>query len=143
MIHFDVKELIPQREPMIMVDALTACGETVTETRFTVSDNCIMVENDCLTAEGMLENVAQTCACRLGYFNKIAGKTVKIGYIGAVKDYKVNRLPVVGERLLTRVEIREEIFGITLVDATVLSEGETLSTCSMKIAISDIDAINE
>lgn len=136
----DIEQLIPQRAPMVMIDAMTHCDELTTSTKLEVRGCNIFVEDNHLTAEGMLESIAQTCAARIGYLNILAGATVKLGFIGAVKDYIVNSLAAVGEVIETTITVKEEIFGITLVDAVVESGGMVLATTTMKIALSDIDA---
>jgi len=139
-IDIDLFEIIPQRPPMVMIDGIVSCDETTTVTRFTVCPDCIFVENNHLTAEGMLENIAQTCAARIGYFNHCAGHTLKIGFIGAVKSFVLSQRPQINETVETLITVREEIFGITLVDASITLNGNEIASTTMKIALSDIDA---
>ncbi|MDE7473874.1 MAG: pseudouridylate synthase [Muribaculaceae bacterium] len=133
-------DIIPQRPPMVMIDSLVLCDSDATVTLFTIPTDCILVDDNCLTAEGMLENIAQTCAARIGYLNLQAGATVKLGFIGAVKDFTVSERPTTGSLIRTVVTVREEIFGITLVDADIYLENRLIANTTMKIALSDIDA---
>ena len=133
-------DIIPQRPPMVLIDSLVQCDSTATVTQYQVPADCLLVDNGKLTAEGMLENIAQTCAARIGYLNLQAGATVKLGFIGAVKDFIANERPNVGDKIRTQVTVREEIFGITLVDADIFSGDKALAHTTMKIALSDIDA---
>lgn len=130
-----VTELLPQRPPFVMIDCLTGFSETTTETRLTVRDDNVLVQDGRLSVYGLVENIAQTCAARLGYASYILHKPVRIGFIGAVRGCKVKRLPLVGETLETRIEVKEEIFGLTLVDAEVRLDGETIAETQMKIAL--------
>lgn len=139
-IDTDLYEIIPQRPPMVMIDCLKSCDDTTTVTGLTVSPDCILVENGELTAEGMLENIAQTCAARIGYLNHQAGHTVKLGFIGAVKSFNVATRPKVAETITTKIVVKEEIFGITLVDADISLNGDVIAETTMKIALSDIEA---
>lgn len=139
-IDIDIYDIIPQRPPMVMIDNLLSCDQTMTETDFVIKDDCIFVSRDRLTAEGMLENIAQTCAARIGYLNTLEGNAVKLGFIGAVKDFHAIELPEVGNRIVTSVIVKEEIFGITLVDAFISLNGNKIAQTTMKIALSDIDA---
>lgn len=66
-----VTALLPQQPPFIMIDALTDFSEKETATRLTVRKDNIFVERGLLTAYGVLENMAQTCAARLGYANYV------------------------------------------------------------------------
>ena len=83
-----------------------------------------------------MENIAQTCAARIGYVNKyILRKGIQVGLIGAVRNMEIRRLPRVGEIITTRVEVKEEIFGMTLAEAVVESGGDVLAATEMKIAV--------
>lgn len=130
-----VTELLPQRPPFVMIDSLTGFSETTTETRLTVRDDNVLVQDGRLSVYGLVENIAQTCAARLGYASYILHKPVRIGFIGAVRGCKIKRLPLVGETLETRIEVKEEIFGLTLVDAEVRLDGEVIAETQMKIAL--------
>ena len=130
-----VTELLPQRPPFVMIDSLTGFSETTTETRLPVRDDNVLVQDGRLSVYGLVENIAQTCAARLGYASYILHKPVRIGFIGAVRGCKIKRLPLVGETLETRIEVKEEIFGLTLVDAEVRLDGETIAETQMKIAL--------
>ena len=66
----DIHELLPQQEPFVMVDTLTFFNEKETSTTFTVREDNIFVEDGVLNECAIAENIAQTCAARLGYINK-------------------------------------------------------------------------
>ena len=109
---------------------------TVTETE--VSAQNIFVEEGRFrfTASGLIENIAQTCAARIGYVNKyILKKGIQIGFIGAVRHMEILDLPKVGDIITTTVDVKEEVFGMTLAEATVRCGEKTLVTTEMKIAI--------
>lgn len=135
-----MQELIPQRPPFVMVDRLTAFDPVVTRTELAIGDDNIFVENGFLTASGVTENIAQTCAARMGYINLMNSQTVKLGFIGAIRNLEIHRLPRAGETIETTIEVREEVFGMTLVDAAVYAGSGLIATSEMKIALSDIDA---
>ena len=135
-----ILDLIPQRPPFVMVDRVVAFDRICTTTTFTVLEDCIFIEDGHLRAIGLVENVAQTCAARMGYINILDQENVKLGFIGAVKEMSFLRLPAVGETLFTSITVREEVFGMTLVDAEVRSGDEVIATAEMKIALSETDA---
>ncbi len=135
-----LKELIPQRPPFVMIDRLLSCDMVFTVTELEVRDDNIFVANGRLTAEGLMENIAQTCAARMGYINLSRGDKVKIGVIGSVNSYEIFRTPKVGERIVTTIEVLEELFQITLVKAVVKCEDEELAEANMKIALMDMDS---
>lgn len=123
-----------------MIDRLVKFDFAEVESLMTVTADNILVEDGLLTAPGLIENVAQTCAARIGYINYINNRAVKLGFIGAIRDFRIHALPRVGDTLETRVTVREEVFGLTLVDAVVACNGRTLAETEMKIALSDIDS---
>ena len=131
-----LNELLPQRPPFVMIDRLVSCDEVFAVTELTVREDNIFVEDERLTSSGLIENIAQTCAARIGFVNKyILKKGIQIGFIGAVRNLEILSLPQVGQTITTKVEVVEEVFGMTLAKATVTCEGETLVTTEMKIAL--------
>jgi predicted hotdog family 3-hydroxylacyl-ACP dehydratase len=132
------RELLPQQSPFIMIDCLTKFDEKITETSFEVRDDNIFVENGKLNACALAENIAQTCAARLGYVNKyILKKDVQIGFIGAIKNLSVVETPSVGDILTTRIEVLQDIMGVTLVDAQIVCNNKVIVKAQMKIAIAE------
>lgn len=132
----DIHTLLPQQEPFVMIDTLVAFDEQNTVTETTINEGRMFVADNLLTEAGIIENIAQTCAARIGYVNKyILKEEIKIGYIGAVSKLEFAALPAVGDTITTSVVVREEVFGVTLADATVTCNGRTIVTTEMKIAI--------
>ena len=86
-----------------------------------------------------MENIAQTCAARVGFYNKyILHKDVQVGFIGAVRNFVVYSLPAVGSVIETRVDILEDVFGMTMADAQVRCGEELLATAEIKLAVRDV-----
>ena len=134
--RIDIHTLLPQQEPFVMVGSLIQIDEKSFATETVVKAENIFVDDGRLSASGLIENIAQTCAARIGFVNKyILKKGIQIGFIGAVRNLEVVKLPKVGQTITTKVEVVEEVFGMTLANATVTCEGETLVTTEMKIAI--------
>ena len=130
-----ILELLPQRPPFIMVDHLTNYSETQSSCDLTVRADNVFCENGKLAAAGLIEHIAQTCAARLGYFNKYVLKAgVRLGFIGEVKDLDIIRLPREGEQIETTITVVQEIFDVTLVSAEVRVGTEVIATTSLKIA---------
>lgn len=131
----DIHELLPQQEPFVMVGRLCHFDMDKTVTKTKISDSNIFVENGVFTTPGIIENIAQSCAARIGYVNKyILKKCVQIGFIGAVRNMNLYRCPKVGEEIETTIITIEEIFGMTLVSATVRAGDEIIAESEMKIA---------
>lgn len=131
----DIHTLLPQQEPFVMVGTLTHFEMTHIETETVISADNLFVNDGRFAASGLMENMAQTCAARLGYINKyILMKGVQLGYIGAVRNMQVHELPKVGDKITTTVDVREEVFGMLLVDATVRCGDRLIAETEMKIA---------
>ena len=139
----DVLELLPQRPPFVMIDKLLNFDEVNTTTCFQVRADNIFVEGEVLNPCALVENIAQTCAARMGYINHyIYKENVKLGFIGAIKRLEILRPARKGEVLSTSIEVMQEVGAVTMVNATVKVGEETLVTAEMKIALSDIEAVN-
>lgn len=135
-----LKELIPQRPPFVMIDRLVSSDAVYSVTELEVRPDNVFVADGRLAVAGLVENIAQTCAARIGYINLNSGETVKIGVIGSISNLNVNRTPRVGEQLVTTIQLLEEVFQVTLVEAVVKSGEEELARCNMKIALTDMDS---
>ena len=132
----DIHELLPQQEPFVMVGQLVHFDITRTVTETTIGSENMFVENGQMTASGLIENIAQTCAARIGYVNKyILKKGIQIGFIGAIRNLEVKALPAVGDTIHTTVDVVEEVFGMILANASIECNGKTMVTTEMKIAI--------
>ena len=136
--EIDVHTLLPQQEPFVMIHQLISYDEVRTVTSFTVTEDHLYYEDGTLNAYALIENIAQTCAARMGYINQyINNEKVSIGFIGAVRNLEISALPRTGQTIRTTVEVVEEVFGMTLAHASVTCEGETLVTTEMKIALKE------
>ena len=133
--------ILPQREPFVFVDRLEHYDDVETVTSFTVREGHLLVADGYLTAPGVLENMAQSSAARIGYMCKfILHVPVRVGYIGAIRKFRVHRLPAVGETLTTTIIFREDVFGITLTDAVVRVGTEIIAEASLKTALGEKEA---
>lgn len=141
--EIDVLTLLPQRPPFVMIDRLAHFDPVRTVTEFTVSADCLFFSDGRLDPCAMVENIAQTCAARMGFLNQyVYCEKVKLGFIGGIKNLSVFRAPRLGEKITTTITVVEEVMKLTLVEATVMSGEETIATAEMKIALSDIEAEN-
>ena len=134
----DIHELLPQQEPFVMISSLVRFDMQTTVTETIVSADNMFVEDGVFTASGIVENIAQTCAARIGYVNKyILKKGIQLGFIGAIRDLKVKDLPKVGDTITTTISVIDSVFGMTLVDAVVLNNGAEVASAQMKIAVKE------
>lgn len=132
-----ITNLIPQRPPFVMVDRLVYCdmNDAVTEMRI-LSDN-LFCEEGLLSQTGMIENMAQSCAARMGWVCMTRHEGVKIGVIGEIRDCMFIRQPKENELLTTEVHIVEDVFNLTLAQVTMKVGEEVLASTHIKIALVD------
>lgn len=134
--EIDIHELLPQQEPFVMIGRLVHFDMERTVTETDITEGNIFVEDGEFTSAGIIENIAQTCAARIGYVNKyIYKKGIKIGFIGAIRNLRIEQLPRVGDTLTTAIDTLEEVFGVTLVKGTVTVGDLPVAECHMKIAL--------
>ena len=86
MTNYDIKSLIPQREPILLVDALVGVEGDMARTQLTVRRDNSFVGDDGLLAEpGLIEHIAQSASAFAGYKAMEAGASEPpVGYIGEV-----------------------------------------------------------
>ena len=137
----DIHSLLPQRDPFVAVDSLVHYDEREVVTETVVKADSLFTEDGRLTAAGLMENIAQSCAARIGFrtLYVMGLDKVDIGVIGALRNMEIHALPLAGQTLTTRVTVKEEAFDITLVEASVRSEGQLMAEGEMKIALKNED----
>ena len=134
--QIDVHELLPQQEPFVMVSRLVHLDDVRTICETDIHADNIFVEHGRFAASGLIESIAQTCAARMGYINKILLKRdVQIGFIGAIRNLEVYALPKAGRQITIIVDVKDEVFGITLASAAVKDSERMLMSTEIKIAI--------
>ena len=124
-------DLIPQRDPIVMIDKFVGITNGISETQLTIKDNNIFVENGCFTEFGLIEHIAQSAAARVGYICKNECKPIPIGYIGAISNMEIVFLPKINDMLETRIEILQDVFNITLIKAESFTDGRLAASCQM------------
>ena len=135
-----ILELIPQRPPFVMVDKLIYFEGKIAKTQFTITpDNVMLADDGTLSAGGIIENMAQTCAARIGYINKfLESKTAKIGVIGSIKNLTINSFPKAGDVLTTTVEETfSGMLNMTMLNAKIECEGTIIAEGEIKVALTD------
>lgn len=134
----DIHTLLPQQEPMVMVERLAMFSETAIITETEIHADKLFAANGVLTTAGIMENIAQTCAARIGYVNKyILHRGIQVGVLAAISGLKVVAHPHVGDTITTTVRIVERLMGIMLAEASVESAGKLMATTRIKLALKE------
>ena len=129
----EIKDYIPQREPIIMVDSFYGIDDKKSFSGLTIKEDNLFVEAGLLIEAGIIEHIAQSCALRVGYHYRQQQLPIPTGYIGAVKNMKIRSLPQAGQQLFTTATILRELFDITLVSIKVEVNQILIATGEMKI----------
>ena len=124
-----------------MIDRLYSCDEKNVRTGFTPSEKNIFSENGFFTEPGLIENMAQSAAAGTGYFFISRKQPVPVGFIGAIKDFKLLRLPEISEPLETEINVVAEVMNASVIKAKVSSHGEEIASCEMKIFLLEANQI--
>lgn len=133
----DIRTLLPQKPPMVLVDKLISADEKSATTALLIREDNIFVSEGQLNAYALIEVMAQTAAAQLGYDNSLRGDNdVKIGYIGAVKRMQIEKVPKVGKTVLTRMEVQEDFGNMKLVTAESFVDDRKIAMAELTIALS-------
>ena len=136
----DVHTVLPQQEPFVMVGHLISFSADASTTETEITGTNIFVDHGYFSPSGMMENIAQTCAARVGFYNKyVLHKDVQVGFIGSVRNYVINELPPVGTVIHTKVDILQDIFGMTLANAEVVSGDTVYATAEIKLSVRNVE----
>jgi len=134
----NIKNLIPQKEPFVMVDSLRSYTKSCAISSLTIQKNNLFIENRKFNEAGVIENMAQTVALHTGYEYFLKGMDAPTGYIGAIKNINIFKLPLLDETISTEVRVIQEFMGVTLVEIEVFNEqNEKIASCQMKTVISE------
>ncbi len=134
----DIKDLLLQRAPILMVDALSDTNGEEAHTTFTICPgNFFLREDGRLEAVGLIEHIAQSASAFAGYRARLAGAVEPpTGYIGEVKNFRCRYCPQTGDELRTSIRLGAEAGGVVLLYGET-RVGETIAAeTQMKIFIS-------
>lgn len=126
-------EYIPQAPPFEMIDTLVMADEKTAVTAFTVREGHLFVDNNLFSEPGLIENMAQTAAAGTGYHAAQNGIKPPVGFIGAIKNFEVVQLPMVGDTIRTTTEVLHTVMNATIVQAAIHLNGEKIAEAEFKI----------
>jgi predicted hotdog family 3-hydroxylacyl-ACP dehydratase len=129
----DIKTLIPQGPPFIMVDRLLFSDGPTTRTSFRVAADNPLTTNSRFSVAGLIENMAQTAAAGAGYAAFAAGGAISSGAIVAINNFEVTRLPELGEELFTEITVTALVADIIVISGRITCGQSVVATGEMKI----------
>ena len=128
-------QLIPQRAPMVMVDALVGYTETTVVAQLKVQADTLFDDNGELLESGLLEHMAQSVALHTGYTYMLKGEPAPTGYIGSMQQVSVFQLPKVSDCIRSEVTIIQEYLGVTLVEVHSFIGDTAVAQAAIKTVI--------
>lgn len=130
-----IRELIPQRDPIIMVDTFYGATDDEADTGLTIADDNLFCSEGFFREPGLVEHIAQSASAFAGYQAKVKNEPTPLGFIGEVKKFRIHFLPRSGDELRTHIRIISEALGVSLLAAETMVNGEVAAQCQMKIFI--------
>lgn len=104
-----IREFLPHREPMLMVDDIIHLDDTFIETTFKIRSCNIFLEDNFLSETGIIENAAQTSSGIVGRPHFEMNKSDKdykvMGYISKIRSVEIFNLPPINSVLKTKGEL--------------------------------------
>ena len=150
--NYPITTLIPQRPPFVMVDCVLSCEDADAVTQFTVRPDNILLDGDFLSASGIIENMAQSCAARMGCVNRLSNLPGvnrlsnlpgKIGTIGDIKDCEILRYPRCHEVLKTYVHIVINMHPLIMASVETRIDDEVIATARIKLAMTELESFDD
>ncbi len=133
----DIELYIPQRAPMVMITEIVSVDERSIVTSLQIETGNIFCSGGYLREPGLIENIAQTAAARIGYICEKEKKKVPLGFIGAIKRLVIHQVPAAGETIITTVTIEHEVMNATIITGAVRCNSELLAECEMNIFLQE------
>lgn len=125
--------LIPQQVPFQCIDTLIQCNEEETRSAFRVPENHVLCFDGLFSELALIEVMAQTAAASSGYRKMITGDAVRRGFIGAVKNVKIEALVRSGDEIEASTRPLHQVGAASIVVGTVYLKGQLIASCELTI----------
>lgn len=130
-----VENLLPQKFPFVMVDAMHSYTETSLVAGLKIQSENIFVSDNTFLEAGLVEHMAQSVASHTGYQFFLKNEIAPTGYIGSIKEIEIKKLPKLNDIIQSEVTILQEFAGITLVDIVTTLNNEEIARGQMKTVL--------
>jgi histidine ammonia-lyase len=130
----DTEAYMLHRPPMRLVQRLRWVEDSCAEGETTLSVGDVGVDQDGrVEAAALVELVAQTYAAAQGYQDQRSGKPANLGYLVGVSDFRIDRLPSAGQRLLIKIKSSSAFEDFYLVEGQVLCDNCVVAGGTLKV----------
>lgn len=130
-----VQELVPQRPPMLLLDAVTAWDGVSLECVTTVRADWLLVEAGRMPAAGLLEVMAQAVAAMHGLQGHARGEPVRVGLLTGCRELRLHA-PAVPVGTSLRVRARQVVdleAAAEFACSVVTAEGRALAEGALQV----------
>ncbi len=139
---------LPQRREFVMVDQVLTHGEADAVVQFIVRPDNLLLDDGQLTAAGIIENMAQSCAstmrCISANNEALQGlqhdAMSRIWTIGDIKQVKILRYPRCNEVLDTHVRIVLNMYPLMMTAVETRIGDEIVATARITLAMTAQEA---
>lgn len=139
---------LPQRREFVMVDQVLTHGEADAVVQFIVRPDNLLLDDGQLTAAGIIENMAQSCASTMRCIsvNNEALQGLqhdamsRIWTIGDIKQVKILRYPRCNEVLDTHVRIVLNMYPLMMTAVETRIGDEIVATARITLAMTAQEA---
>jgi prepilin-type processing-associated H-X9-DG protein len=115
-----VADLVPHREPMLILQELQECTEDYARGVMTAqSRNPYITQDGLLEAAAFPELIAQLYAAWSGYLSRNEASPPQSGYLVGVSDFRIAREACLGDELMVEVRNGQQIANVAMVDGHV------------------------
>lgn len=118
---------------MVMVDSiLDVKGKTII-TSFLIKDDNVFLADGILREPALIENIAQSAAAGISALTTGEGEKPRLGFIGAIKELKIYKLPKAGDVIVTNITVTHEILNATVVEGKIHLFDQLIAECELRI----------
>jgi predicted hotdog family 3-hydroxylacyl-ACP dehydratase len=136
-----VRELVPQRPPMLLLDRVLAWEGDGLVCAATVAAEWLLVEGDAMPAAGLLEVMAQAVAALHGLQGRARGEPVRVGLLLGCRELTLHAPRVrVGEALTVRAAQSFGMDALAEFRCTVEGAAGRLAEGTLHVVRGDLEA---
>ena len=128
-----ITQFIPHRDPFVMVDNLLEYSPEQVVSSFLIRPNNILVTDEYFQEAGILENIAQTVALHAGYEAIMKKLPPRVGFIAAIKNFKLFNLVPVGQELITTATVTHNLGDMLIIKGESEYLGIPVASCEMRL----------
>ncbi|RMZ60535.1 ABC transporter permease [Chryseobacterium nematophagum] len=136
----DIRNFLPHREPMLMVDSILELTTEKVTTTFKILEKNIFVHNNELAEVGLIENLAQTCSSITGqnFFKDPNIEVQIIGFITNIKKIEILSLPKVGNTIISQATLLSQFENICNILCEASSNNKLLIKAEITLFIQEL-----